>query len=222
MRDLVGWQQRQQVHLNAAQVETAFRRYDTRGEGRIAATDLRRAVELLGVRPDAPAAKAALDRYGGGVAPAGAARRGLNLEEFTTLVRDVVSYQEQQTAAGLATPDRVESAFRRFDTNNSGSIDARELAAALPQMGIPAHHVQAAMTKYGQGKQLDRAEFAHLTRDLIAAQQTEAALAAMTAEAYRTAFDRFDTDRSGTIDARELRRALDAMGVKHTRASWTS
>ena len=156
MRDLVGWQQRQQVHLNAAQVETAFRRYDTRGEGRIAATDLRRAVELLGVRPDAPAAKAALDRYGGGVAPAGAARRGLNLEEFTALVRDVVSYQEQQTAAGLATPDRVESAFRRFDTNNSGSIDARELAAALPQMGIPAHHVQAAMTKYGQGSRRPR------------------------------------------------------------------
>ena len=53
VRDLVGWQQRQQVHLNAAQVETAFRRYDTRGEGHIAATDLRRAVELLGVRPDA-------------------------------------------------------------------------------------------------------------------------------------------------------------------------
>ena len=43
--------------------------------------------------------------------------------------------------------------------------------------------------------------------------QTEAALAAMTAEAYRTAFDRFDTDRSGTIDARELRGALRKLGL---------
>ena len=101
------------------------------------------------------------------------------------------------------------------------------LSRALDAMGVPGDtdHVRAAIAKYGealgnraQGR-INAEEFAKLTRDLVAAQQTERALAALAPESYKQAFDRFDTDRSGTIDAAELARALDSMGVKHAGAS---
>ena len=148
--------------------------------------------------------------------------RGLNIGEFTTLVRDVVTHQEKETALKLATDDVVERAFVKFDTDRSGRIEGKELSRALDAMGVPGdrEHVAAAIAAYGEGnKSLDRAEFAKLARDLIAKQATESALAKLTPQAYRTAFDRFDTDRSGTIDADELQRALDSMGVKHAGAS---
>ena len=44
-------------------------------------------------------------------------------------------------------------------------------------------------------------------RDLLAQQQTEAALARITPEQYRLTHSQYDTDGSGAIDVKELRGA---------------
>ena len=112
-------------------------------------------------------------------AEAAAAAAGLDLPAFTALVRDVIAFEEAKKAEALATPAKINAAFDRVDKDKSGTIDARELAAALGAMGVPgdAGHVRAAIRRYGgaRAQTLDRAEFARLTRELLAHQQTEAA-----------------------------------------------
>ena len=81
-------------------------------------------------------------------------------------------------------------------------------------MGVPgdAATVRQAIAAYGEGhRALNVAEFTTLARGVIAAQKTEAALAGLTAASYRAAFDRFDADTSGTIEAKELQPALAAL-----------
>ena len=210
--------------LTAARLSATFNQLDADKSGSLDVGELRKALDLLGVHVDLAGARDVMAKYEGG---ARQQARGLNIGEFTTLVRDVVAFQEQQTAATLTTVERCAVAFNRFDTDRSGFIEGRELSRALDAMGVPGDtdHVRAAIAKYGealgnraQGR-INAEEFAKLTRDLVAAQQTERALAALAPESYKQAFDRFDTDKSGTIDAAELARALDSMGVKHAGAS---
>ena len=215
----MAWQHEHQSKLPPARIVKAFNDFDTDKSGTIDAAELRRALTTMGFKVDIAAARDVLDRY-----ERKGAKKGLTQPEFTTLVRDVVTHQEKETALKLATDDVVETAFVKFDTDRSGRIEGKEFSRALDAMGVPGdrEHVAAAIAAYGEGnKSLDRAEFAKLARDLIAKQATESALAKLTPQAYRTAFDRFDTDRSGTIDADELQRALNVLmpetgGVKRT------
>ena len=214
--------------LTAASYRAAFDRFDADTSGTIEAKELQPALAAL-----MPGRTFALDEVvkimstydtvrraaGAGAAAkaeaaaeAAAAAAGLDLPAFTALVRDVIAFEEAKKAEALATPAKINAAFDRVDKDKSGTIDARELAAALGAMGVPgdAGHVRAAIRRYGGGARanLGRAEFARLTRELLAHQQTEAALAKIPTAAYKQAFDRFDTDKSGTIEEGELGRAL--------------
>ena len=212
--------------LTAASYRAAFDRFDADTSGTIEAKELQPALAAL-----MPGRTFALDEVvkimstyetvrraaGAGAAAeaaaeAAAAAAGLDLPAFTALVRDVIAFEEAKKAEALATPAKINAAFDRVDGDKSGTIDARELAAALDAMGVPgdAGHVRAAIRRYGGGARanLGRAEFARLTRELLAHQQTEAALAKIPTAAYKQAFDRFDTDKSGTIEEGELGRAL--------------
>ena len=214
--------------LTAASYRAAFDRFDADTSGTIEAKELQPALAALmpgrtfgldevvkimstyeTVRRAAGAGAAAKAEA---AAEAAAAAAGLDLPAFTALVRDVIAFEEAKKAEALATPAKINAAFDRVDRDKSGTIDARELAAALGAMGVPgdAGHVRAAIRRYGGGARanLGRAEFARLTRELLAHQQTEAALAKIPTAAYKQAFDRFDTDKSGTIEEGELGRAL--------------
>ena len=156
----------------------------------------------------------AAERAAANVALVAVAAAGLDFGEFTRLVKDIVAHQEARTAEALATAEVAAAAFERFDADRSGEIDPQELSAALSAMCVPgdAASVRQAIAAYGEGhRALNVAEFTTLARGVIAAQKTEAALAGLTAASYRAAFDRFDADTSGTIEAKELQPALAAL-----------
>jgi hypothetical protein len=77
--------------------------------------------------------------------------------------------------------------------------------------------VKEAIEKYTAigARSLEEAEFSRLLHDLIAQQQTAKALAALTPDAYRLAFEKFDRDGSGKIELSELLLALDALMPSH-------
>ena len=112
----------------------------------------------------------------------------------------------------------MKAAFSQFDTNKSGRIEAKELQPALDLLGI--HVDQAAnqdiMARYRTKKEgtLNFDDFGKLVRDLVAWQQRQQAAASIPRAQIEGAFNQFDVDRSGRIDASELRRALERLGVK--------
>jgi len=124
---------------------------------------------------------------------------------------------------------RVKAAFARFDKDGSGTISVRELHVALRALGL---HSTAPGGKYSQaarlmarydadGGGLDLLEFAELVRQFkLAALETarkEGAIDSMVESSFNT----FDRDASGDISARELRVALNMLGVRRDGAAAT-
>ena len=215
VRDLVAWQQRQQAaaSIPRAQIEGAFNQFDVDRSGRIDASELRRALERLGVKVDAAQAREVLAKYdkprgGGG---------GLDLAAFTRLVRDLVTWQQQQAVNAPQLTERINRAFQQYDRNRNGKISGAELRPALEGLGVPADRagVKEALARFGTpGKELDLAEFGRLVKEALAAKGVEEAIAAATPERLRQIFSRFDKDGSGTIVAQEMQPALAAMGMQ--------
>lgn len=138
----------------------------------------------------------------------------------------------KEYAAHAAVPQRVKDAFEAFDADRSGYLDYRELRNALRLYGFDTTAFEAAsiLAAYDADPdgQLDLIEFAKLVRDAedgtvqsmpgMSAARAAAEVARREAEAavprrVRAAFDAFDRDRSGTLDPRELRRALHFYGA---------
>ena len=106
--------------------------------------------------------------------------------------------------------------FQRYDADGSGDIDARELRAALQGMGLVTDGSQAAavLAKYDAdfSGSLALDEFTRLVSELRRF-QTSAGSSAVGADSVANVFNRYDSDRSGDIDASELRDALRGMGL---------
>ena len=117
-----------------------------------------------------------------------------------------------EAAEGLATGAKLDAAFAQFDADRNGRIDAGELGQALEMMDIGAarHHEHDATTRHGGT--LDRPTFGRLIVQIVASQQSEAALV-LKPERYQAVFNKFDVDASGSIDASELEKILDAFGL---------
>ncbi len=216
-------------------IDGAFKRFDSDGSGRIELKELTGALKALGLETDEAGAKAVLGRY-----ERKEQHAGLDLAEFTRLVRDVVAWQETQTARNLASDAKCRAAFGKVDADQSGRVDGRELKKALEAMSEISgdwQHTREAIARYGHGgRTLMLGEFTTLVRaimrgirrnsaqlpdavstpqvrDLLAQQQTEAALARITPEQYRLTHSQYDTDGSGAIDVKELRGALESLGM---------
>ena len=117
-----------------------------------------------------------------------------------------------------------QAAFDRFDSNADRYIDQHELQGALRELGMSASAAQVkdVLRRYDDTKvdgKLDLFEFDRLYRDLSDFQQGKAPTlgssggGGTTDARVRAAFERFDSDRNGKIDARELREALQHLGV---------
>ena len=140
-------------------------------------------------------------------------------------------------------PDGVTASFTRFDTDASGTIDARELRSALTALGLAttAEQAQLLLAKYDadHSGQLELPEFADLVAELKRFQSSAAGGAAAAAAPPRAAaaiapitclppgssaaqdetrrvFALYDADASGDIDVAELRAALEALGLGQT------
>ena len=118
----------------------------------------------------------------------------------------------------------MRSAFAHFDRNRSGYLDYRELRSALTHMGLDIStaatvELLRAYDDYPDGK-LDVFEFDTLVRDLnrvLGRGPGGGAMGTMSgprpSASVRAAFARFDRNRSGFLDYRELRNALTHMGL---------
>ena len=99
----------------------------------------------------------------------------------------------------------------------STSAPSRKALDLLPLRDINLAGARSS-AKYGGGgaarkSGLDVADFTRLVQDLLAWRQTQAVMATVTQERLQAAFNQFDTDRSGTIEVRELRPALDLLDL---------
>ena len=205
-------------------VKKAFETFDKNGDGSIDADELREALKYLGLNASAAQTREVLERYDTSL------RDGkLELGEFARLVQDLNSF----TGGGGIEP-KVKKAFETFDKNGDGSIDADELREALKYLGLNASAAQTREvlerydTSLRDGK-LELGEFARLVQDLnsftggggaraSAAQPTgDVSAGAGSAPSIdprvRQIFEIFDSNGDGGLDARELRLALDRLGM---------
>ncbi|DBA67239.1 hypothetical protein WJX79_002451 [Trebouxia sp. C0005] len=102
----------------------------------------------------------------------------------------------------------IQEAFKLFDKDNSGSIDYRELKAALKALGFPAKKadVQAKMAQY------DKEETGKINEQQFQMLLTDAMLSKDPAELLSRAFQLFDTQNNGKISADDLRLVANELG----------
>jgi Ca2+-binding EF-hand superfamily protein len=93
---------------------------------------------------------------------------------------------------------RTLQTFKKYDKDNSGDISLEELRPALRRLGLAADTASAnAILRWydhDESGHIELYEFAVLARDV-------------------SVFSQFDKDRSGTLDASELKPALSKLGL---------
>jgi len=118
----------------------------------------------------------------------------------------------------LSIEPKVKKAFETFDKNGDGSIDADELREALKYLGLNASAAQTREvlerydTSLRDGK-LDLGEFARLVQDL-----NSFTGGGGIEPKVKKAFETFDKNGDGSIDADELREALKYLGLNASAA----
>ena len=217
----------------SARVRAVFARYDGDRSGRIDHLELRRAIGALGLQTDASQAEAVLRKYdadGNGE---------LDLAEFAQLVLDLEAFQAGNGGRGGAPAHRaapslpaaeLRAVFDRHDRDGSGAIEMGELRGALDALGLAtdlpqAHKVLRKYDKDGSGA-LEYAEFKRLVEELRVFldghRSWPPAPAFGRTERVRAAFERFDGNQSGDLDATELRGALAELGLEASSAQATA
>ena len=197
-------------------IQAAFDRFDTDGNHYIDQYELQLALKELGMDASAAQVRKVLTKYDDRNVDG-----RLDVYEFERLVNghvdDHVGFQGRSGGGTYVDPAkidaRVRSAFERFDTDRNGSIDAHELRSALHHLGVEADSEQSerVLRRYDPDRTggIELREFARLVADLI-----EHQAGGDIPHEVRKAFATFDHDRSGTIDACELTRALQALGIE--------
>ena len=112
--------------------------------------------------------------------------------------------------------ETVGDVFRRFDKDNSGTLDVAELRAALADLKLPLgspaiSHILANL-EANPGSALTLPDFRTLVKSLKAA-ATAPPSAVKKEETVGDVFRRFDKDNGGTLDVAELRAALTDLKI---------
>jgi xanthine/uracil permease/Ca2+-binding EF-hand superfamily protein len=148
-----------------------------------------------------------------------------------TIMALVLSFVWPDTDAALTKRE-----FLKFDKDGSGKIDAAELKIAVRSLGLHISDAElaammAAADKDGDGE-IDYVEFEsmiknsadgasdwNLVRQTVGGEGAEDVSASIST--LKDAFRRFDSDGSGTIDAAELKLAMEHMGLRLSEAELT-
>ena len=117
----------------------------------------------------------------------------------------------------------VQDTFEMFDEDGSGAIDASEMRAAMNAMGQKFTKKEckamiAEIDEDGDGD-LDIDEFLALMAPMLLKMdetQSNAVMTRQQLDAVKTAFEQYDTDGSGEIDASELQNAMRMLGHNMT------
>ena len=204
-------------------VRDAFKAFDKDDSGDIDLTELQAALKFLGMAASEAQARAVLRRY-----DVNRKSDTLDIFEFDRLVKDLNKFSGGSSGggglSGGGVDQRIRDAFKAFDADRSGDIDASELKEALAYLGMETSASQAreVLARYDsdRNRTLDLAEFAKVVTDVqahvskSAARPTGGASGVAIEARVRQAFETFDTNRDGGIDARELREALAQLGMK--------
>ena len=222
-----------------AQIKASFLRHDTNHSGKLDFKELRAALRDLGVRSDEREAVRILqehDRNGNGLLE-------LSEFTTLVRKLDVTGQEAAPRPSGGGsgggsgnsgvggwfgfgssskwTDADVRRAFQKYDANSSGRLDYKELRAALQDLGLrhdsdEAVRVLQQFDRSGDGL-LSLDEFGKLVRQLADGAAPSSSLASggrrWSDGDVRAAFVRFDANRSGKLDHRELRAALRELGI---------
>ncbi|XP_016515545.2 putative calcium-binding protein CML13 isoform X1 [Nicotiana tabacum] len=106
----------------------------------------------------------------------------------------------------------IREAFELFDTDNSGTIDAKELNVAMRALGFEAteeeiNRMIAEVDKDGSGA-IDFDEFVHMMTAKFGERDTK--------EELKKAFDVIDQDKNGKISFADIQRIADELGERFT------
>ena len=148
-------------------VGDVFRRFDTDGSGDIDLSELKEALNALGLAADTDEAAQVLAKFDEG-------KTGkLKMDEFRKLVRELKQFQQragvpppppyqappvQGPAATLSPTVNVKQVFEQFDRDGSGDIDVVELRQALNALGLFVDTAAAAqvLERFETPRQLQR------------------------------------------------------------------
>jgi len=146
----------------------------------------------------------------------------LDRTEFGRLVKDIESGATRAVGrpavvkSGLsAIGPKVSAVLARFDRTGGGYLDDRDLRDALQHYGIDvsSRAAKQAIAAYDRPDgQLDRFEFTQLVRDIDSGVTRPRASNTSSAR-VSSVFERYDRNRSGYLDCRELRSALQHYGL---------
>ena len=196
-------------------IRAAFRRFDANNSGKLDYKELRTALRGLGVDVNEREAVRVLQSYDGD-------GNGLmDLDEFSRLVRQV-HIRGRRGSSSKWTDADVRRAFHKYDSNSSGKLDYKELRGALQDLGLrhetdEAVRVLQQFDRSGDGL-LSLDEFGKLVRQLSDSSgvslSPHSGVDDWNDGEIRAAFLRYDTNRSGKLDYKELRGALRDLGVR--------
>ena len=127
-------------------------------------------------------------------------------KSFNNEIRAIA--QKNKTLIDNDQMEELKEAFTLFDTNHSGSIDARELKAAMRALG---HEVTKQMC-HAMFREVDKDPETALTFDEFCKIMAPRLQQADTRDEVMKVYQLFDTDKQGFITVRELRRMADDCG----------
>ena len=185
----------------------AFRYFDQNNSGYLDYRELKNALKYMGFDHSTGGAKEIVMRYDD--KPDGK----LDIKEWAELITDLES---GAIRANDGIPPRVVKAFRYFDQNGSGFLDYRELRNALKYMGfdLSSGGAKEVVMRYDDNPdgKLDVRDFAALIADLESGVIRESPTANIPQHVLN-AFLYFDKNRTGYLDYRELKKALNYLGI---------
>merc|ERR1719409_1344778 len=138
-------------------------------------------------------------------------------EELAAKKRAAAAKPKVEAAARMKTLDpdgSMQAAFKKYDVDKSGFLDYSEVRKALEtvKLSMDGPAAKGLLKKYdkdGSGK-MELDEFVEL---VLALRAINLDLADTDAELKAT-FNKFDRNKSGKLDHKELRKALEAVGLK--------
>eukprot|EP00921_Rhytidocystis_pertsovi_P020869 GHVQ01033236.1.p1 GENE.GHVQ01033236.1~~GHVQ01033236.1.p1 ORF type:complete len:169 (+),score=36.98 GHVQ01033236.1:470-976(+) len=109
--------------------------------------------------------------------------------------------------------EEIREAFNLFDTEGSGTIDPKELKAAMQSLGFESknptiYQMIASLDKDGGGGPIDFEDFLDTITSKLGDKESK--------EGIQKIFNLFDDDKTGTITLKNLRRVAKELGETMT------
>jgi Ca2+-binding EF-hand superfamily protein len=144
----------------------------------------------------------------------------LDFNEFLNLVVEAAreKREEQRTALQEKQISRIRQIFDAADPNKDGYINADEFVKAMEALGMKMSQLQAKklfkMLDIGGDSRLNFEEFLHLVQEATREKGDEQKNLPLSKWGrLRQIFDAADTQKNGSIDAKEFKTALEALGM---------